>query len=388
MAEENSEKPGKAGNTPKNSEKRPRSGQRMSEKKSFEKRTPEKRSPEQRSLEKRSLEKKSFDKTTGRRERPQRSRPSRNRSAQGKPYRKSQRPRRRVTILVNSSADRFDSSAINRFAQELTAAGFQVKTTYPETSAEMAGQAAEAVRERPLALVAVGGDGAVNLVARALIGSDVRLALLPQGKCNNFFRSLIGKPSLTAALEAFKNGATRMIDCGAVSGQPFFTSVGLGLAPALGEALNGRSLPRFGIGWSRLASKVAATIERQNTPVRIDAYRFDLEPSLIMASILPYCLGLNMSPTAIPDDGRLEVTLDMSDDTEPLSRFIRNKFKQNHHLDDSFRLYRGEQVIIGSAKGRMLYLDGELISTPTNNLEISVQPERICVCVSENASDK
>lgn len=368
MAEENSGKSSKAGNIPKKSEKRPRNGQRTSEKKS--------------------LEKKSFEKTTSRRERPQRNRPSRSRSAQGKSYRKSHRPRRRVTVLVNSSADRFDSSAVSRFAQELTAAGFQVKTAFPETSGEMASQAAEAVRERPLALVAVGGDGAVNLVARALIGSDVRLALLPQGKCNNFFRSLIGKPSLDAALEAFKSGATRTIDCGAVSGQPFFTSVGLGLAPALAEALSGRSLPRFGIGWSRLASKVAATIKPQNTPVRIDAYRFDLEPSLIMASILPFCLGLNMSPTAIPDDGRLEVTLDMSDDTEPLSRFIRNKFKQNHHLDDSFRLYRGEQVIIGSAKGRMLYLDGELISTPTNNLEISVQPERICVCVSKNAQDK
>jgi diacylglycerol kinase family enzyme len=213
-----------------------------------------------------------------------------------------------------------------------------------------------------------------------LIGSDVRLAVLPQGKCNSFFTSLIGKPLPSLALESFKSGATRSIDCGVVAGQPFFTSVGLGLLPALCEALAERSLPRFGIGWSRLASKVAAGIERHRTPVRIDAYRFDLEPMMITVSILPYCLGLNLSPTAIPDDHKLEVTLDMGGDNEPPSKFIREVYKQSHHFDNGIRLYRGEEIIIGSTKGRMLYLDGELISTPTNNLEIGIQNEQIQVC--------
>jgi diacylglycerol kinase family enzyme len=308
-------------------------------------------------------------------------RPVRNRGQRTK----SHRPRRRVTLLVNAAASKHQPSTVLEFARLLSAGGYEVETLHPETSAEMASQAVAAAKKRPLALVAVGGDGAVNLVARALIGSDVRLAVLPQGKCNSFFTSLVGKPSLSLAVEAFKSGAARAIDCGAVSGQPFFTSVGLGLLPALCEALSERSLPRFGIGWARLTSRVAAGIQRHRTPVRIDAYRFDLEPMMITVSLLPYCLGLNLSPTAIPDDHRLEVTLDMGQENEPPSKFIRDIYKQNHRFDNGIRLYRGEEIIIGSTKGRMLYLDGELISTPTNNLEISIQREQILVCLPETA---
>ncbi len=307
---------------------------------------------------------------------------TRNRSLRGK----SRRPRKRVIMLVNSQAKRFNSNEANNFANQLTAAGHEVTILRPESSSDMAKQASEAAQKRPLALVAVGGDGAVNLVARAVIGTDVRLAVLPQGKCNDFFTSLIGKPSYARAVEAFKSGAVRSIDCGVVSGQPFFTSVGLGLLPALSEALSGRSLPRFGIGWSRLTTRVSETLERQKTPVRIDAYRFDLEPQMITVSILPYCLGLKLSPTALSDDRRLEITLDMNEDDSQPSKFIRSVYKQDYSFEGSYRLYRGEEVIIGSTKGRKLYLDGELIETPTNLLEISIQTDQIQVCLLNNES--
>jgi diacylglycerol kinase family enzyme len=101
----------------------------------------------------------------------------------------------------------------------------------------------------PRALViAAGGDGTVGVVARALAGSDKRLAILPMGTFNNFARWLGIPEDLAEAIAVVRNGRTDRVTIGRINGEPFLEMGALGLfgqALAFGEAAKGAELPEL-----------------------------------------------------------------------------------------------------------------------------------------------
>ncbi|MFQ5608436.1 MAG: diacylglycerol/lipid kinase family protein, partial [Candidatus Zixiibacteriota bacterium] len=246
---------------------------------------------------------------------------------------------------------------VDRFIAGLSENGFIVDRIRPEDPREMVNAASEARKKKPYLFVAAGGDGTVNLVARTLVGSPFRFAVFPLGKCDNFFRSHVGAPTQENALKAILGGETRSIDCGRVSKLPFFCSLGLGLLPALTDELKSKSLPRFGIGWSRLVGKVEPAITRRETPVKIDAFRFNVSPKTLSVNLTPYSVGIPLAPSARADDEQFEVTLDMSSDNAELARYLREIVKGSYNFTDQIRMYRGKDISVGSVKGRRLYLD-------------------------------
>ncbi|MFQ5606655.1 MAG: diacylglycerol/lipid kinase family protein [Candidatus Zixiibacteriota bacterium] len=300
------------------------------------------------------------------------------RGRSARPY--SPRKKRLIT-LENPESSLFRGSVIDDFVRKLNERGYDVERVRPSGPKAMATEASRAIKKKPYAMIAVGGDGAVNLVARALVGSPVRLAILPQGRFNNIFNSLVGAPSSARALEAITSEKVQALDCGKVSGQPFFGSIGLGLAPALQRALASRALPRFSIGWSRAITRALAETDRSRTPVKVDSYRFDIDSLLINVNLLSYSAGLQLAPSALADDHKFEVTLDMGVEGTPVAKVVRDIFRKKYHFDNGIRLYRGEEITIGAVKGRTLYLDGELIKVPTNTLEVTFYSKRLKLCV-------
>src|SRR5438132_359968 len=100
-----------------------------------------------------------------------------------------------------------------------------------------------AIAERYDAAIAAGGDGTAGGVARALVGSDVNLGILPFGTFMNIARALdIPRDDPRAAAEIIARGAIRPIDVGEVAGRPFFEAAGIGLDADMFVA--GRALRR------------------------------------------------------------------------------------------------------------------------------------------------
>ena len=108
-------------------------------------------------------------------------------------------------------------------------------------------------------VVAAGGDGTINTVAQAALGSGCAFGVLPQGTFNYFSRTH-GIPSETAeALQGLLAGHSQPVQVGLVGERVFLVNASLGLYPQLLEEREdwkrqfGRSrLVAFGAGLATL----------------------------------------------------------------------------------------------------------------------------------------
>src|SRR4029077_18325609 len=82
-------------------------------------------------------------------------------------------------------------------------------------------------------LVAAGGDGTVNAVAAAIVGSEAVLGILPLGTLNHFAKDLKLPLDLEGAVRTLKTGSVQKVDVAQVNGRVFVNNSGLGLYPSM-----------------------------------------------------------------------------------------------------------------------------------------------------------
>ena len=106
------------------------------------------------------------------------------------------------------------------------------------------GHATELAREAVAAgaelVLAVGGDGTMNEVARALIGSPAALGIVPVGSGNGLARALRLPLRPAHALGALESGARRRMDVGFLNGRPFLNVAGVGFDAVVGRSFHER----------------------------------------------------------------------------------------------------------------------------------------------------
>ncbi len=86
-----------------------------------------------------------------------------------------------------------------------------------------------ACQEKPVVAVA-GGDGTLSMAAKALLGSQTALAVIPSGTVNVFARELdIFNPSFSKSWRAIEQGNVREVDIFLANGTPFVQMCGIGL---------------------------------------------------------------------------------------------------------------------------------------------------------------
>jgi diacylglycerol kinase family enzyme len=100
-----------------------------------------------------------------------------------------------------------------------------ILTEYAGHATEIAQQAVQQGISR---VVAVGGDGTVNEVARGLVGSDTALGIIPIGSGNGLARHLNIPLKIDKAIQFAIQQPTAQIDACYLNEIPFFCTAGVG----------------------------------------------------------------------------------------------------------------------------------------------------------------
>ncbi|MFQ6007755.1 MAG: diacylglycerol/lipid kinase family protein [Candidatus Zixiibacteriota bacterium] len=297
-------------------------------------------------------------------------------------------------LLVNKVATNHDPTLVTKLTSAIRKKG-GFYTIYESDSASELIQKAEIAcrlkwRSRPLpdylqqrgpitALVACGGDGTFNLAAQAALAAELPVGVLPMGRFNNIARSLLEPFDMETAIQKILQRAYRRIDTASVAGRLVVGSIGVGFIPEIARLLQGKKLPKFAFRWSQLGAQAATAAQAKKVVLKIDSFRFELRPTILNINLLPYSVGLRLSPVSIFDDRRAETIFDVGRNAKDFSSFVRLIYKEKYVYGEGIRLFRGGTVTFQTAKGQTAYLDGEFVDLQANIVEVQVNEKQLKV---------
>lgn len=158
-------------------------------------------------------------------------------------------------------------------------------------------------------VVAVGGDGTVNEVARSLVHTSSALGIIPCGSGNGLARHLQIPKSPKKAIEIINQGIVHCLDYGRINGKPFFCTCGMGYDAFVSQkfAESGkRGVMQYvknaitaGIGYK----PQTYTIEDENGTHTFEAFL------IACANASQYGNNAFIAPTASMKDGLMDVVI-------------------------------------------------------------------------------
>jgi diacylglycerol kinase family enzyme len=124
----------------------------------------------------------------------------------------------RIVVIINASAGAGCQAAwTDNLTEKFRSSGLDVNILLAQNGAELIEMAQRAVAEKPQAIVAGGGDGTLNAVAAALVGTDIAFGVLPLGTLNHFAKDLHIPLDLEMATQNIIAGHITQVDVGEVN---------------------------------------------------------------------------------------------------------------------------------------------------------------------------
>lgn len=182
--------------------------------------------------------------------------------------------------------------------------------------------AREAVERGCGSIIVWGGDGTLNEVGRALIGTPAVLGLVPAGSGNGLAAALEVPREASRAVDDAFDAPVRRIDAGVIAGRPFFNVAGVGFDAHVAALFNRRAKGARG-GWPYISIGI-----REGFKYRASDYRLTLDGEthrvhallIVFANGPEFGLSTRIAPGARVDDGLLDAVV-VSDPGFVLARF-------------------------------------------------------------------
>ena len=228
-------------------------------------------------------------------------------------------------------------------------------------------------------VLVVGGDGMVNTIGSELVGTDVRLGVVPAGSGNGFARHF-GIPLHPAgAARTLLEGYTAPIDVGRVNDRLFFVTCSMAWDGALVETFE--KYPFRGIVPYVLAG-AQQLLEYRAQPfhVEIDGEPLEFKHPLIftVANLSQFGSDVLVAPDAQADSGNLELVAiekkDMPLVVSQIHRFIEKTF--HHHPLVTNRHFK--TMAVHRKNASPVQIDGEVMKAGTD-VHIEVIPSALNV---------
>jgi len=256
-----------------------------------------------------------------------------------------------------------------------------------------AGHATELAREAVSAgadlVLAVGGDGTVNEVARGLMGSGTALGVVPAGSGNGLARALRIPLRPGPALAALEAGVRRRMDVGVLNGRLFLNVAGVGFDAAVGHSFHerGKKGGRRGfLGYVRLCLLELRTYRPPRVSIEVPPERLELEAFVLTFANGPqYGAGAVINPGAKIDDGRLEV---VAFEQAPLWRIVAtgaHMFLGGLERSAGYRRLSGASATVVGRSPLPVHCDGDP-SEAAARVEVTLRPRALEIVVPFGAA--
>lgn len=298
--------------------------------------------------------------------------------------------RYRVSLIANIHAGQahVHADAVKSALTLWRSHGWHVDEHTIEAPGDATRLAEAAVTQQYDLVVAAGGDGTVNEVVNALVGSSVALAPLPIGTVNVWAREAGFSMDVLTAAHQILTSVTGQIDVGFANGRAFLLMTGVGFDAEVVRHLYASDKRKFGVlayigriwsvMWEFRSHVVTVTLDDEELHVPL--------LMMVVGNTQRYAGFIPFTPTAQLNDGLLDVKMMFGQHlyVTGVVRFLMlYLYRYLPWLDRQTMLRRVRRVVVHGAP-MSWQVDGDYVgSTP---IEITVQPKALHVVTTMTAA--
>ena len=233
-------------------------------------------------------------------------------------------------------------------------------------------------------IVVVGGDGTINEVGQATLGSKIPLGIIPGGSGNDLYRMFGGKMSLEESFANAFEGEAHDIDVGVASGNLFFNAIGIGF-----DAQVAARVPEYKklTGTLRYLAGVIH-VWRHFTPIKLD---IELDSVKVSHDVTLVCIGngrttgggFHLTPQALLDDGLFDICIIEGVSKSKIFKYLPRTIKGTHVRLPGVRVFRSRRVVIKASEPFPVHIDGEIMKPYPDKLEITFEKRKLKLAMPE-----
>ena len=137
--------------------------------------------------------------------------------------------KKKISFIINpKSGTQSKEQVLHLLDEKLDKTKYAKEVVYTEYAGHAVEIAAQKAKEGVHAVVAIGGDGTINEIARSLVHTKTALGIIPCGSGNGLARHLQISMEPKKAIEIINEGIIDVIDYGKINDVPFFCTCGVG----------------------------------------------------------------------------------------------------------------------------------------------------------------
>ena len=266
-------------------------------------------------------------------------------------------------LLVNPSAGGGRTQKLLAHAQAALADGgvdFQLVLT--QSIAHGRDEARQAAL-RGQTVIVMSGDGLIGQVGGELANTDSALGIIPGGRGNDFAR-VVGIPAdVEEAAGIVAGGATRQIDVAEAEGVRYLCIASCGFDSDANAIANDSKRVKGPIVYAYAALRALAAWKPATFTLTIDGERVDVTGySVAAANTKAYGGGMIAVPSAVEDDGFLEISASGNVSKLRFLRGLGQVFKGEHLETMQVRTWRASEVTIEADRPFSVYADGDPVA--------------------------
>ncbi len=286
----------------------------------------------------------------------------------------------KALFIVNPFSGVGRQKGIEKYlAKKLDNSKFDFSLVYTERPRHATELCEKAIKNDFNLIVAVGGDGTVNEVARALVGTNIPLGLIPSGSGNGLARHLKIPINPNKAIGILNKFNSKKIDTVEVNDRFFVSIAGVGFDAFVAKKFSGQKRRGF-FKYAQIAISEYFRYQPKKFILTIDGEKLERKALFIsIANSDQFGYNTSISPKAKIDDGLMDICIMKKIPMWKTIFLTPLLFSRKIDRSSYLEIIRARQVDILQKKKR-INLDGESVKM-SKSLHFKVKPKSLTVVV-------
>lgn len=293
--------------------------------------------------------------------------------------------KKRIVFIMNPISGTSNKSNLPQLVDEILD---HEKFDYEFRTTQYAGHAtciAEEAKNKGIDIVvAIGGDGTINEVARAIVHSNTALGIIPCGSGNGLARHLLIPLQLKKSLDIINKCVIEELDYGLINDYPFFCTCGMGFDAFVSK--------KFADAGKRGPITYAESILKEGLSYKPETYEITDETGtqhykaflISCANASQYGNNAYIAPQASMSDGLIDVIIMEPFDIVEAPQISIDMFNKTLNKNSRIKTFRCKELYIHRNNEGLIHYDGDPVITG-QDIHIKLEEKGIKIIVNPNA---